>query len=427
MVNNQWSMRRPLFYLSLLLIILAMVKDFKLTINYSGAALRNRIVSARYMHAGQDPYFSKWHEGQSDKFLDPIDSPELEVNRCTVPPSLLLIHEPLALLDYSSIKIIWFLLQVAALGLIIILFLKLASGREERELVIIAATFIIVSDSWHLHVERGQMYIFYALLLTIAYWLSQKKFKLSSEASGFVLGISTWLRPTLILMNIPLLIAGKWRMIAGHMAGLLSGLIISLLAGQQAAWESYFKAMKLWSHAQLEGMPLNLSLSHIKYPAVGEGIDLSKWGMDYDMEFFSVQALAKQYAGLNLNSLTLSVIFISLLLLLVIYFKSIKKAGDYKSLFISGFLIVMLSEYFLPAPRASYNYVQWIFLILLVVKEIKSDQKLILILLLSGLLLNVGFGWIPENRTIGEMALWIGSFLLLHSMIYKKKPLALIL
>jgi hypothetical protein len=419
------SFLRPLFYLSLLLILLGLIKDFRLTTNYSGAALRNRIVSARYMHEGLDPYFSKWKEGMSDKFLDPLDSPELQVNRGTVPPSLLLLHEPLAMLNYSKIKIIWFVLQITAFAFIIFLFSNLTTNKEEKMLMVIASAFFIIgSDSWHLHVERGQMYIFYALLLTIAYWLTKKKYKFNMETSGFILGLSAWIRPTLILMNIPLLIAGRWKMIGGNLLGLLTGFLISVAAGQRASWESYFKAMNIWGQAQLNGMPLNSSLSNIKYPLTGEGIDLSLWGTDYDIEFFSLQALAKQYAGLHLNSFTLSILFLSLLLLMVIHFRSIKKAGD-DSLFIFGFLIIMLSEYFLPAPRASYNYVQWIFLLLLIIKELKPNQKLIVTLFLAGLLLNIGFGWIPNNKTIGEIALWVGGVLLLRSMVYKKKEPAL--
>jgi hypothetical protein len=268
--------------------------------------------------------------------------------------------------------------------------------------------------------ERGQMYIFYALLFTIAYWLTQKKFKLSNEASGFVLGIAAWIRPTLFLMNVPLLMAGRWKMIAGNVAGLLTGLCISFLAGQKATWQSYFKAMSIWGKAQTEGMPMDLSLSNIQYPYLGEGIDLSLWGKDYDIEFFSIQALVKQYAGINLNSLILSIIFFSLLSLLAIYFRSIKNSGE-NALFIFGFLIVMLSEYFLPAPRASYNYVQWIFLILLIIKEIKPNQNLVILLLLTGLFLNIGFDWIPENKTLGEMAMWTGTFLLLHYITKVKK------
>jgi hypothetical protein len=405
---------RPVFYLSLLLLLLGMVKDLRLTLNFSGAALRNRIVSARYMHEGKDPYFSKWKEGMSDRFLDPIDSPELQVNRCTVPPSLLLLHEPLGMLPYPYIKIIWFLLEMAALGFIVLLFCQLAESKEERQvIVIVSSLFIVGSDSWHLHVERGQMYIFYAFLLALAYWFSQKKFRFNMEGSGFILGLSAWIRPTFILMDIPFLIAGKWKMIKGNLLGLFTGFLISVIAGQKSAWQSYFKAMSIWGHAQMEGMPLDLSFSNIKYPAAGEGTDLSLWGMDYDMEFFSVQALAKQYLGLNLSSFVLMLIFLSLLLLLAIYFRSIRTAGD-RSLFIFGFLILMLSEYFLPAPRASYNYVQWVFLLLLILKELRPDQKLIIIMLAAGILLNMSFNWIPNNKTIGEMALWVGGFLVLR-------------
>jgi hypothetical protein len=411
MINEQ--IIRPLFIISLILIGLSLVKDFRLANNYTGAALRNRIVGARYMQEGKDPYFSKWVPGMSERFLDPIDSPEYSVNRCTVTPSLLLLHQPLALLNYSYIKMIWLVLELAAFACIIFFFLDLAGSTREKHLIfIIAAFFILLTDAWHFHIDRGQMYIFYAFVISLSYWLSQKSFKMSNELSGFILGFSAWLRPPMVFMMIPFLAGKKFRSIGGFAAGLSLGILISIFAGQITVWESYLSAMSVWSHAQLEGMPMDMSLANIKYPLLGEGVNLMLFGMDYDIEFFSVQALAMQYLGLSLTSSMLLISFLILAFAAVIYF-FMKGRNDYQSIFIIGFLLIMLNEYFLPAPRCSYNYVQWIFPLLLIGGKFDfSNLRLVIIFLLAWLMI-VAMSWVPNNLIIGEALLWLGVFLFL--------------
>jgi hypothetical protein len=402
---------KPFFIISIILIVLSMVKDARLENTYTGAALRNRIVGTRYMQEGMDPYFSKWKPGMDERFLDPIDSPEYNVNRCTVTPSLLLLHVPLSFLNYSYIKFIWLLLELAAFVLILFFFIDLATTQQEKQLIIIVASFfILASDSWHFHIDRGQMYVFYAFFISLAYWLSQKTFKMNQEMSGFILGFSAWLRPPMIFMMLPFIAGKKFRSLGGFAAGISIGILISLFAGQIPIWESYFKAMSIWSHAQLEGMPMDLSLSSIKYPLTGEGVNLMLFGMDYDIEFFSIQALAMQYPGLALSPLILQLIYVGLALAIAIYF-FIKGTKDYQSIFIIGFLLIMLNEYFLPAPRCSYNYVQWIFpLVLMAGRFDFSNVRLVVIFLLAWFLL-CALSWVPNNLIVGEALLWIGTLL----------------
>jgi hypothetical protein len=223
------------------------------------------------------------------------------------------------------------------------------------------------------------MYIFYAFVISLSYWLSQKSFKMNMELSGFILGFSAWLRPPMIFMMIPFLAGKKFRGLGGFAAGLSIGILISVLAGQIPVWESYFRAMGIWTQAQLEGLPMDLSLSNIKYPLSGEGVNLMLFGMDYDIEFFSVQALSMQYLGIALSPIVLQVTYIVLALMVCIYF-FMKGRNNYQSIFLIGFLLIMLNEYFLPAPRCSYNYVQWIFPLLLMSGKFDySELRLVLI------------------------------------------------
>jgi hypothetical protein len=409
--NSKLKTVKPFFIISIILIVLSVVKDIRLTDTYTGAALRNRIVSARYMHNGMDPYFSKWKPGMDERFLDPIDSPEYPVNRCTVTPGILLLHVPLCFLSYFYIKYIWLILELAAFGLILFFFIDLASTQREKQLIIIGASFfILATSSWHFHIDRGQVYIFYAFMISLSYWLSHKILKMNQEMSGFILGFSAWLRPPMIFMLLPFIAAKKYRTLGGFAAGLSIGVIISILAGQIPVWESYFKAMTIWTHAQVEGLPMDLTAANIKYPLNGEGVNLMSYGMDYDIDFFSIQGLAMQYLGIALSPGILQITFLGLALALTIYF-FVKDSKDYQSIFLIGFLLIMLNEYFLPAPRCSYNYVQWIFPVLLMSGKFDfNDLGLVIIFLLAWLLLCV-LNWVPNNLILGEALLWVGTFL----------------
>src|SRR5438046_2318783 len=59
-----------------------------------GADLRNRVVGARVMLAGYDPYTFLWQPGMPEEWLDPVR--EAKVHRLTVPPPTLWLYTVIA-------------------------------------------------------------------------------------------------------------------------------------------------------------------------------------------------------------------------------------------------------------------------------------------------------------------------------------------
>lgn len=49
--------------------------DLHSTLTYPGSDFRNRVVGARLMLGGIDPYLFKWQPGLSERFFDPLDNP----------------------------------------------------------------------------------------------------------------------------------------------------------------------------------------------------------------------------------------------------------------------------------------------------------------------------------------------------------------
>ncbi|MEM7760885.1 MAG: hypothetical protein AAF298_22560, partial [Cyanobacteria bacterium P01_A01_bin.40] len=91
--------------------IIGLIADLHNTLIYPGTDLRNRVVGARLMLKGIDPYFFKWHPRLSVKFYDPLDNPIELLSKLSVPPTVLVLHSIIAGLSYIQQKLIWLIVQ----------------------------------------------------------------------------------------------------------------------------------------------------------------------------------------------------------------------------------------------------------------------------------------------------------------------------
>ncbi len=107
-----YSLLNVVLVFTIIIAIRGFLIDFSNTYTYGGVDLRNRVVGARLMLEGLDPYRFKWSEGYPDTLLDPIDNPLTPVNRVSVPPTVLMLHVPLAGIKYSIQR---FLMAVRAM------------------------------------------------------------------------------------------------------------------------------------------------------------------------------------------------------------------------------------------------------------------------------------------------------------------------
>lgn len=116
--------------------------DFKNTVTYIGSDLRNRVVAARLILEGIDPYFFKWTPGLSDRFYDPLEIPDAILSKVSVPPTVLALHSIIAKLGYLQQKVIWLIVQWVAFISTILIFLK-ASDSQARNNLILAIGFFL--------------------------------------------------------------------------------------------------------------------------------------------------------------------------------------------------------------------------------------------------------------------------------------------
>lgn len=95
-----------LFWLVLLITAIGFIVDLQTTFTYIGTDLRNRVVGARLVIEGIDPYFFKWTPVWSERFCDPLDDPNNLLSRVSVPPTVLALHSVIARLPYLQQKIL---------------------------------------------------------------------------------------------------------------------------------------------------------------------------------------------------------------------------------------------------------------------------------------------------------------------------------
>ena len=127
---------------AILITAIGLVVDLRNTLTYIGTDLRNRVVGARLVIEGIDPYFFKWIPGLSDRLYDPLDDPSHILSKVSVPPTVLALHSIIARLPYMQQKVLWLVAQWAAFAGIIAIFIKNNSSRIKINSILAVSFFL---------------------------------------------------------------------------------------------------------------------------------------------------------------------------------------------------------------------------------------------------------------------------------------------
>lgn len=204
---------------------------------YAGDDLRNRVVGARVMLAGYDPYTFVWQPDMPEQWLDPVcDS---KAHRLTASPPTLLLYAVIAPYPYSAQRFISFTCEwLALLVSLALLAWNLPNLRLRFAFLLGATLFVIATDVWRMHLERGQFYVFALLALSAAIACSRGGQK-DSIGTGIALGILALMRPNLLVIAPGLLLLRQWRSSSAMLAIVSAGVIATLLVMPMSSWQSY--------------------------------------------------------------------------------------------------------------------------------------------------------------------------------------------
>lgn len=360
-----------LLIMSIFFAVVGFIKDIENTSLFGGMDLRNRVVGSRLIKAGYDPYFFKWNDSFSDFFLDSRDHPNIPVSRVTVPPTVLQLHSFFSDLPYKIQRYAWTFIQWILLILSIYFFTKSEKNLIKTKLIWITSLFFMAgSYVFRLHVERGQIYILFVFLFSTAYYIYQDKNKFSSILSGIIIGYTTALRPPMCFIGVPFLIYKKWRFIVGQIIGFIIGILTSFIFVNFKIWKSYFTAMDI--HEKVHLGILKMSTEGYPYINIEDTRDL--WmGAQLPISDSSIQGMFYNFFNIRIpsNSLIIGLI-ICLIVFIVILLRLKIKSANMEVLFFYGSLMVLISEFFIPAARFSYNNVIWLIPLSLIIINSES-------------------------------------------------------
>ena len=383
------------------------VADLHNTLAYPGSDFRNRVVGARLMLEGIDPYLFKWQPGVSERFFDPLDDPTELVSKLSVPPTVLTLHGAIAGLSYVQQKIIWLLVQWGALAGTVWIFLKTSGGRGRTPLMLAVSFCFANSLFWRFHVSSGQIYVIYTFVLAIVWFALHSKLKYKNAVGGFAAGVLASLRPSFVLFFIPFALKQQYSFLAGGVAGFISSVAFSYWVVGHFVWKRYILTI-----LQMTGL-LDLATylpssdriplaSNIDYPTIVEGFD---WSVTYPLEpHFADTSLylllnvlrVPNERGILIFALLATIVFLS-----IYFLKYVSKENSIGYVALFGTLMCLLGDFFIPIPRFPYYDIQMLLPLLMIISL--ADPRFLTsykgsVVLVAGLVLSmVGFFVVPRS------------------------------
>jgi hypothetical protein len=239
---------RLLVFVAIFLSITNLIGDVANQRNYGAIDLRNRVVGARSFSAGFDPYHFKWNPDLPKSLLDPIDYVSFSfrnVSRLSVTPTSQLLFFPLLTSsNYVHIKMVWMLLSTLVFWTTAYLaYEKIAKTEDQKILTLLVFIFFSISYFWRLHLERGQLYVFFPLLLVLSYIFAKSTNEFQNYISGLMLGLLVLLRPTYIVILGILFLAKKYRLFVASLVSMFFLALVTAIVFSPGVWTNYFNAV----------------------------------------------------------------------------------------------------------------------------------------------------------------------------------------
>jgi hypothetical protein len=211
-------------------------------------------------------------------------------------------------------------------------------------------------------------------------------------------------------MFIPLLIFRKWNLLLGVVAGFLIFMLITLALFGVPVWRSYFSAMRYHEKPNLgEAQMESLGFEDRNV----EGVDNLKLFLPFPNINTSIQYFFKRVFHLDLSSQTLlALLGLTVLIISAFIFRYRTRRVSLATIFLAGSVMMLVSEYFLPAIKAYYSNILWFIPFALIVMDadilpsIKTNRLLFaLFMLLAGLFFSLSILWESYDVLIGEAAI----------------------
>lgn len=386
------------------LIFFGAIKSAYYSVHYGGIDLRQRVVAARVLDSNASPYFYKWSPGQSERLIDENVRKQLDINGVTVAPGGLYVQKLFSPLHYPLLRIAWSAFQYILVIAIFIFFLgnKKIPVNEKFVIFSIGGIFFLCSPVWFLNIERGQIYTLYAFLFSSIFFLFKSRQAFLAFISGLLIAVAIYCRPTFAVLLIPLVLVYKRAVVLGFISAVVPLFFHAIF--HLYLWKDYFTAVETFTG--LRKIPNVFSHGAAVFPSVIEGAkNLNLYKNDFICG--GVRPLDQWFALFHFQPGSYFYIwcYIITAIALIIIFRKIFWQRNFFSIFLFCFLLYMLAEYILPAPRGAYNLIQWILPVLFML-AVNFKNRYYVIFLITGLSFINGFAfYFPFVHDIGELIL----------------------
>ncbi len=206
--------------------------------SYSGGDLRYKIVGARLLTSGRNPYSAEY-QNQDERFAMSLWRAR-GPSQVTYDPALLLMYSPFCWTRYDHLRYAWFVVEwVCLLASILLIAGTIPRGNARTVFWCIALVGFVASTFWRLHAERGQYYVYLLLLLSLSWYI---RHRLPGDWILFAipLALATSFRPTFGVIGLVLLAFRQWRAGASYFAFLAIFIGCTLPFGGIARWQQFF-------------------------------------------------------------------------------------------------------------------------------------------------------------------------------------------
>ena len=417
---NKWMV----FGITMCFLLLSVAKSWYYSEKDGGCDLRARTIASRLLKSSQSPYFYKWKKSDGNYFLDPNQYSNRTVCGTSVTPAMLYIIYPLSVLPYLEVRRIWTFLLYMFLGGTIFLILLSHHGQPLFFPSVMIILGLICSNNWLFNIERGQVYTLYTFILALSYYLFQAKLRQAQWISGFVAGVLILLRPLAAVVVLAFLGKSQRQWLIGNMVGFITGCLI-FIAPNPGLWKDYLGAMKAYSNFSVIDKNISGTLEGPEKAADIEGMNNLRVYKD-----FETGGLFPMYFYLNLSGYTLSLKY-SLLIyavmiagLLFLFYRTPHYPGNSDSLFLFGFLLYIILELFIIAPRPGYSLIQWIFPLYIIALKFQNYRTVPTLMTFSFLLYH-GFPFLflfPYQFHLAELFFILTLLYAFFHSLNKKQP-----
>lgn len=200
--------------------------------SYPGIDLRAKVVGARLLIRGMDPYYDSRYEVHPDHLRMLAEN--------TYSPALLILYAPLCEISWNTQRIAYFCLDWLSILLCFLFLLRaFPPGAYRAYLWLAFVLMFIASSGFRLHLERGQYYIELALLICLAASCLLREY--DSWLGSLPLALLVLLRPTYAICVLGLIVLRRFRLAAIASSLCLLLFVLTLPLAGISGWKNYFK------------------------------------------------------------------------------------------------------------------------------------------------------------------------------------------